>query len=199
MKSILLNFEMVRIILKTEELEILRVIEPQPPEYTAYLEPEDIEGKGWLCISEFEGGEYQDGDHWVECPHGQVGDKLWGKEIFRSFPDGDVFYKADFGDSIPVHSDDEPENWKWRPPIFMPKWASRITLEITDIQVERVRDITEEGAITEGTEPCGNPIICTNKEHIHSFQILWDSINGKMYARVTNPWVFVIKFRRIEQ
>ena len=71
------------------------------------------------------------------CPYGKPGDLIWPKETFRHFEDGDLFYRADFPrGAIPVHGDDEPDCWKWQPSIFLPRWASRITLRLTDIRVE---------------------------------------------------------------
>lgn len=96
---------------------------------------------------------------------------------------------------------------RWRPSIHMPRWANRITLEITGIRVERVQEITEEDARAEGItdggclecgnhEPCGcsNP----NPDARDAFIYLWDSINSKRHPWASNPWVWVIEFRRLK-
>jgi hypothetical protein len=91
-----------------------------------------------------------------------------------------------------VGLDDEPK--KWRPSIFMPRWASRITLEITDVRAERLKSITPADAISEG---------CPGNDHgdhyaaIGQFWGLWDSIHGAG-AVALNPWVWVVEFRRAE-
>ena len=103
--------------------------------------------------------------------------------------------------------------WEWRPSIHMPRWASRITLEIEKVWVERVQDITEEGALAEGItwpdrdgKPYRPPIDTTGMSDLGlakaRYAELWDSLNAKrdggVYAWDANPWVFCIRFRRIE-
>lgn len=98
----------------------------------------------------------------------------------------------------------------WRPSIFMPRWASRITLEVTDIRVERLQDITEGDVEKEGinqhpyeyadsTYYDERPEIAGLEANISAFAGLWDSINGKNPDKRwnANPWVWVIEFRRI--
>ena len=100
-----------------------------------------------------------------------------------------------------------PYGEKFKPSIFMPRSASRITLEITNIRVERLQEITEEDAIKEG--------IFKSKQYFHStihpikgtyqcwtsgreaFEKLWDSINGKKYPWSSNPWVWCLEFKRV--
>lgn len=81
---------------------------------------------------------------------------------------------------------------KWRPSIFMPRWASRITLQVTDVRVERLRDISEDDAWDEGPSDCMGPLDIDGRV---LFKGLWDSINAKRgYGWDTNPWVWVVKF-----
>jgi hypothetical protein len=92
------------------------------------------------------------------------------------------------GKEIPCH---------WKPSIFMPRWASRITLEITNIRVERLQEITEEDAKAEGIE---NPFFASDRywpTFKDRFETLWDSINGKTYPWSSNPWVWVIEFKKV--
>jgi hypothetical protein len=98
---------------------------------------------------------------------------------------------------------DEP-HCRWRPSIHMPRWASRITLEIVNVRVERLQEITEEGAKAEGIEYERQARIYHRYEKygkiIGWFANLWDSHNAKRgYSWESNPWVFVIEFRRIDQ
>lgn len=127
------------------------------------------------------------------CPYGQSGDRLWVKETFATHDDRTppiLYYRADDETTY-------PDDGKWKPSIFMPRWASRITLEIVDVRVERLRDITEDGAKAEGCKTqcdCGECIDCTPIGH---FQDVWRSING-YDSWEANPWVWVLRFRRIK-
>ncbi len=93
-----------------------------------------------------------------------------------------------------------------RPSIHMPRWASRLILEVVNVRVERLQEITEEDARAEGiidggclncgeSEPCGcdNP----NPDARDTFIYLWNSINGKKHPWTSNPWVWVIQFKRV--
>jgi hypothetical protein len=88
----------------------------------------------------------------------------------------------------------------WVPSIYMPRWASRISLEVLDVNVERLQEITEEDAMAEGVESLkivgsDGPEISARSE----FALLWDSINGKKYPWDSNPWVWKITFRKVEK
>ncbi len=91
---------------------------------------------------------------------------------------------------------------RWRPAIHMPRWVSRITLEITGVRVERLRDISEDDAKAEGCKPvefdrdddCGNG--WTEYWYVGGYQRLWDEINGAG-AWTANPWVWVVEFKRV--
>jgi hypothetical protein len=89
----------------------------------------------------------------------------------------------------------------WVPNIFLPRWASRITLEVTEVRVQRLQEISEEGAKAEGVLPApfckaGRP---DGMEHVEAFEDLWDSINGERpgCSWDANPWVWAISFRRL--
>lgn len=137
------------------------------------------------------------------CPYGKTGDRLWVRETFAELPDmdgdsvGHVLYRADGG-----------YGGKWTPSIFMPRDYSRILLEITDVRVERLNEISEEDAIAEGIEidhkaSNGDPMY---RHYIHSnipdsspwvsFESLWESINGK--GSFDDRWVWVIEFKRLD-
>jgi hypothetical protein len=139
---------------------------------------------------------------WQECPY-QVGQTLWVRETWADgiagCPNG-VSYRADHLDPL----GDGPANpMKWRPSIHMPRWASRITLTITDVRVQRVQDISEEDAEEEGVVNCGNywqpgeGFNCPCSFAYGAFSKLWDSINAKRgYSWDANPWVWALSFRR---
>lgn len=134
---------------------------------------------------------------WFGCPYGQPGDRLWVRETWLQ--DNRITrYRAD-GVNAP------PQQWDfpgavWRPSIHMPRWASRLTLEITGVKVERLQDISEEDAIAEGA-------IATNAGDGYPFAMparmnfvdLWDDINAKRgQGWADDPWVWAITFKRIE-
>ena len=155
------------------------------------------------------------------CPYGQPGDVLYGKETFYvdystfadvgrlpkekpDWADDNIYYRAD-GECcqiIPECCCAEVGKPKWRPSIFMPRWASRIVDEIVEVRLECLRDITEEGAIAEGIRPLGGN--GPNKFTV-SFEnmsmnaptakevyvMLWEAINGEG-SWALNPWVWVI-------
>lgn len=157
----------------------------------------------------------------VKCPYGQPGDRLWVRETWcpANSDDGPVvLYKADTGrrylvdESYPVDYDKFPAGkgawtaWAgdvesgsdkaYRPSIFMPRWASRITLKVTNVRVQRLQDISEEDAKAEGVveAPGGWWSAAEGQSGTTAraaFGILWDSINGTWDA---NPWVYAITF-----
>jgi hypothetical protein len=153
------------------------------------------------------GHDPQDCSHVVKCSYGKPGDRLWVREthalvdtsfITPAFSDR-VLYRADFEDGNP---DTAFWSGKWTPGIHLFRKHSRITLEITNVRVERLQDISEEDAKAEGVND--EPVVSFHNE-LHSlsyrkgFKNLWDKINGKKHPWASNPWVFVIEFRRIER
>ncbi len=145
-----------------------------------------------------------------KCPYGVPGDSLWVRETFGYDPyrNDKLVYRA--GLKI-----DPDYPIKWKPSIHMPRKYSRITLEILDIHVERVQDISHEDIVDEGIPlyvdnktlritPQTQRFLPTStqniiiKEHRKKFIKLWDSINGKKYPWNSNPWVWVIEFEEVE-
>ena len=125
------------------------------------------------------------------CPYGQPGDRLWVRETWRigdgMNPEGD--------EKKPTYAADWPDAREfvkpWRPSIHMPRWASRITLELVEVRVERVQEITEEDARAEG---CPEGF----RHPIDWFSQLWDSLNdARGFGWVVDPWVWVLRFRRV--
>jgi hypothetical protein len=146
---------------------------------------------------------------WIKCPYGWVGDVLWVRETWQKSDVLGFLHKAEYKEIIERWNKKNPDNkWteknlKWKPSIFMPKAACRIKLEITDVRVERLQDISEEDAKAEGieftgTSELGSPIVwrdylsngakflhSTNGirfNSINSYQSLWESINGKAHG-----------------
>ena len=158
----------------------------------------------------------------VRCPFGKVGDRLWVREtieVSSSFTDDGriIFCDGALQDVGPLSGDipeaSLPGYFRWIdrshrtkksirvPSIYMPRWASRITLQITEIRVERVNDICGEGAMAEGIEvpDCYECDRLINESAVRRFHALWDSINGKREGCdwKTNPWVWVVGFRAL--
>jgi hypothetical protein len=157
-----------------------------------------------------------------KCPYGMPGDRLWVRETWK--PTG-LFWdmpnmRTQACSRFVYRADDEhlkrDTHIKWRPSIHMPRWASRIQLEVVSVRVERVQDIKNDDAIAEGIE-CehaydGTPGFgidmgmwyrdysssvrsAKTQDPRESFESLWDSINGKKYPWDSNPWVWVVEFK----
>lgn len=144
-------------------------------------------------------------------PYGQPGDQLWVRETFAIVPR--TAYRASEGVQQTLRPDDDHdaaiyrEGWtrsnggfRWRPSIHMPRWASRITLEITAVRVERLQDISREDAMAEGIvlQPDGGyGLADTSHYHAtdprHSYWSLWEAINGPGSVEA-NPWVWAVTF-----
>lgn len=161
------------------------------------------------------------------CPYGGPGDRLWVRETFKIEPTpgcsfGDfmmgrkhsAIYKADdrridlsgevvTGNGFVIDVGSEASDYPmekygaWRPSIHMPRWASRITLEITDVRLERLNEISPEDAKAEGVGNCGYAFPRGNHIDIESFARLWESINGPGSWDI-NPWVWALTFRKVE-
>ena len=134
-------------------------------------------------------------DDWNACPYGVIGDRLWVRETWRCFGGREYEYQQ-HQPSIIYRADDGPTHNEggWRPSIFMPRWASRITLEITGVRVERLQDISEADAEAEGCT--GDHRADRDSDAAQEFRSLWNQINGKRASWDSNPWVWVVEFRR---
>jgi hypothetical protein len=141
------------------------------------------------------------GDHgftdWVDCPYGKPGDRLWVRETWAPSDSG-TLYAADFTTADKSHI-----CWKWRPSIFMRPAASRITLDVTDVRVERLQDISDDDARAEGVDDgpgrgaCGYPGTGAARMALGYrgvYAELWDVINRKRAPWASNPWVWVVSF-----
>lgn len=132
----------------------------------------------------------------LTCPYGAPGDRLWVRETHYIEPGttaetwerelADVLYAADYADPDGV-------DVRWRPSIHMPRWVSRLTLEITGVRVERLQSISEADAIAEGAQCPGVPAAISN---VGAYAKLWNVINGDG-AWELNPWVWVVTFNPV--
>lgn len=197
-RPIIFSGPMVRAILEGRKTQTRRVIKPQP---TREIEP----GKGDSSVW-FESSYHAKG---IRCPYGKPGDQLWVRESGWQPKDPSIRELRDGADTWPQwaysadgYSDMDIERfkqwgWKSRPSIHMPRWASRITLEITNVRVELLQYISEEDAKAEGVTriPLHNNDVY-GETHREAFERLWDKINGKKHPWSSNPYVWVIEFRR---
>lgn len=216
-RPILMNGAMVRAVLDGSKTQTRRIMKPQPK--PSPRRPGDFQ---WPCNAfqsmvsvadtRAPGAHGMAGD---ACPHGAHGDQLWVRETFgyvspdehqRPHSECNIEYCADLAPdctdrpgSWPVgECAGAPERPRWRPSIHMPRAASRILLEIVSVRVERLNDCSDADARAEGT-PGGHGVIpsynynATPSEH---YSHLWESINGAG-SWASNPWVWVIVFKRV--
>lgn len=202
-RPIIFTSESVRAILDGRKTQTRRIVKhiPMLGEPLAWCAAAKAQEPGWVHIV---------GDHRRFCPYGQPGDRLWVREAFfdHSF-DGEkdvtmIEYRASEWER-------DGDGGGWSPSIHMPRWASRIVLEITGVRVERLQEITEIDAQAEGVLEMDGQLNdlalvrrakaigeCVEDGRVW-FAELWDSINGKRASWESNPWVWVIEFRRVNQ
>lgn len=141
----------------------------------------------------------EDGDSWLRCPYGQPGDRLWVREAFRfvDLVDDCAPHELDAGCRAWYEADapHQPGFGRLRPGMFMPRWASRITLEVTAARVERLQDISRGDAMAEG---CPFPNMAKGDDPRQWYAQLWNDINGPG-SWDANPWVWVVEFKRAAQ
>lgn len=118
--------------------------------------------------------------------HGRI---IQANGYHECFPEGGATTLG-LGKYSDIRSGEYPSyRYGWRPSIHMPRWASRITLEVTDVRVQRIHEISEDDARAEGMESC---------TPADQFRVLWETISGKRCPWASNPWVWAITFKRME-
>lgn len=218
-RPILFSGPMVRAILEGRKTQTRRMLKELP---YPFCEPEFLEGNKISWMDDVRAGEdardpdallapgwfIENGEDctMVRCPYGQPGDLLWVRETWG--------VRA-IKDQTPGHDDAYPEYWyratdsgqvegPWYPSIHMRRDASRITLEVVKVRVERLQDISEEDAKSEGVAldnghnycTVGHPTWCHNRAK-DCFEEVWRDINGPESWKA-NPWVWVVEFRRVK-
>lgn len=229
-RPILFSAPMVRALLDGSKTQTRRIVKPQPVELPDF-------NRGGLSIN-VGGAKYQTFSPEMyrhRCPYGQAGDLLWVRETWRHtassldearaitediMSGSAVDWRADYVERLiktgeftredaEVSSDFET----WKPSIHMPRWASRILLEIVRVRVELLQGISEEDALTEGIESLTYGGLTTFRNYaltddeaevspmlestIESYRTLWESINGAGSWNA-NPWVLVVEFKVIK-
>jgi len=192
-RPILFNDAMVRTILAGTKTQTRRIVKPaKDRDIGCHMAPCELAG-------EVNGGNFRN------CPFGQLGDLLWVREAhwwFKDEPDHSCGYYPPklTAEDVEFRSDGDDGRKVWRPSIHMPRWASRITLEITGVRVERLQDISSADAIAEGVNvhPDHRDKPSTSiYSPVQAYRDLWESINGPG-SWDANPWVWCISFRRID-
>ena len=217
-RPILMSGAMVRAILAGQKTQTRRVLRGQEPidlgasMHGGHLSRRPVHDHGKLVGHRMAP---------VHCPYGEPGDRLWVRETYaivgvssykvsvaraERMPPGKTLADTDGGLEL-IEVDQPTAAWayqrvdqeRWKPAIFMPRWACRLELDVTGVRVERLQDITWQDTFAEGFEP--RPV--SVDPHVHRdaardwYMDLWDSLNAKRgYGWAVNPWVWVVSFRR---
>ena len=203
-KPILFNTEMVRAILDGRKDATRRIVKGFIPDdavwgYTAFTP------KGYIsCRGTFADGY---GEKFFKLPC-EPGDILYVRETWKKAPNGYYYYED-------WQRNDIADVTKWKPSIHMPKEAARIWLKVTNVRVERLQEITEDGAKAEGAKQCyeqintieDKPVTYVAEDYkgyyVLGFKSVWNSTIKKSdigrYGWDVNPWVWVIEFERCEK
>lgn len=204
-RPIIFGSPMIRALLDDKKTQTRRIVKPQPikQHHIGYLSRgAGVWKAGYYVLTHY--ASTVSGP--LACPYGQPGDRLWVRETHALRLDVNVKSDPEKAKQYCLYRADEAGNpademnWhdyggKWRSPIFMPREVSRITLEVVSVRVERLQEISEADARTEG--------VC--ESHLDdgvsarpSFGRGWDSINARRgFGWNKNPWVFVVEFRRV--
>jgi hypothetical protein len=213
-RPIIFSGTMVRAILEGRKTQTRRIVKPQPeghhwerlPGYKAFWTSLACSDGIWWKLNH-RIPQNTDEERHFRCPYGQPGDRLWVRESFYAcerdhWPDlpsvpannGRIYFHANFDRSAPG---------PLRPSIHMPRWASRILLEVTDVRVERLQEISDEDAAAEGAglRNCGVMDTLDGPEQLKSYRTgfvyLWRDIHGAE-SWAENPWVWAISFKVLE-
>lgn len=220
-RGMIFNAEMVRAILDGRKTQTRRLLKQATgPSLSVEEESLGVAELSWL-YGDGPGYEVHEHVKLVHFPYGKPGDRIWVRETFRVHSRATdlatLVYKASEQQSwtqqthrVPIEQCNKPAVVeRWTPSIHMPRWASRILLEITDVRVERLNSITEKDAEAEGidmetladSQDCYDCIADHNMTGrptvTGAFKYLWESIYGEESWQA-NPWVWVIEFKRIE-
>lgn len=235
-RPIIFSAPMVKAIIDGRKTQTRRVLKPQPPKGFDYPECED--SGLWAFVRDRAKRDWHD----VRCPYGAPGDQLWMRETWgvdSTSAGGSlsnyryhiaVKYKCDDPNEAETYWEVDAATYRlwekrfmaedgnviqWRSPYHMPRWASRITLEITEVRVERVGSISIDDCVAEGLprgiyrhatkafHPCDDGTDCQLPDgrvfpFKAAFGVLWDSINVKRAPWELNPWVWALTFRRVQ-
>jgi hypothetical protein len=224
-RPILFIGPMVRAILDGQKTETRRLVKAKTQPWEHHHEESGCCPSDWTPVPEEKLHPDQAGWWWAtachadepigRCPYGEPGDQLWVRETWAVMARCDntkprdlvspkrptLWYRAD--ELMGIHSNLRLRG-RWRPSIHMPRWASRLTLDVIEVRVERLQDITEEGAQAEGHDPSPQPATINGKpgrvaifDPIKWFAVEWEKLNGDRDGAswTANPWVWVVRFQ----
>lgn len=220
-RPILFSASMVRALLDGSKKQTRRVVKPQFAADAIPVEMPATDPAGGWVVPGHSGVWWCDAaanpDDVRRCPYGQPGDRLWVREAHYLTDDGDTEYAVYAADDLATYqhlrsidalpsdfpADVKAQHRRLRPSTHMPRWASRITLEITSVRVERLQDISEADALAEGIvrQPDGGYGLA-DTTHYHftdprqSYFSLWEAINGAGSVEA-NPWAWAVSFRML--
>jgi hypothetical protein len=184
-RPLLMCGEMVRAILAGRKTQTRRVMKRQPEIRYGFV-------YGMNCTGS-EAFFRKEPHHFSKCHLGGVGTRLWVRETFA------IHTAAEGTSCVLYRADREIPEQRWKPSMFMPRWASRLTLEISEVRVERVQEINDEDALAEGMDDAYlvKHGLCSDRRVAYRF--LWDDLNkGRGFWWERNPWVWVVTFRQAE-
>jgi hypothetical protein len=198
---------MVRALLSGAKTQTRRVVKPQPLGGAPTLLEHLLPHQRWATDEAEE-------EHVWKCPYGEPGDRLWVRETWSPDPPIDSSWASTEWNGCGRRIDGVPERFQhprfcnysadwlhgpivWRPSIHMPRWASRLTLEITGVRVEMLQEISVEDCIAEGMQSRmrEHDAVCDLRDQ---YRDLWEQINGRG-SWDANPFVWVLEFRKLER
>lgn len=210
---------MVRAILEGRKTQTRRLVDPQWDSDVEFVSECPNIDPFLRCIISGHSGVWED-EHGLDqvrgCPYGIPGDRLWVKETWAAHEYYNGRRPVDIPEGVTIECREMPnavttegnghreistgERGRWRPSIFMRRWMSRITLEVVNVRVERLQCISEADALAEGIDHYVPGVTAalrgeSEADPIIEYRSLWESINGAG-SWISNPWVWVIEFRR---
>lgn len=196
-RPILFSAPMVRALLDGTKTQTRRLVKPQPEAVH--------DGEPYWFVGGYRAWTYRrtsdvlrKGGKELPCPYGQAGERLWVRETWaRDDEDGALMYRADLGRDMNADAWEQGRlegvpRYRWKPSIHMPRAASRLTLEVTGVRVERLHQISRGDAMAEG---CPFPNLQDGESPVRWYEYLWRAINGPD-SWDANPWVWVVEFRK---
>jgi hypothetical protein len=206
-RPILMSAPMVRAILAGTKSQTRRVVKPQP--WASCVIEEGMDGEPHFVYSALSGHGpgYDVEETRTPCrfPYGQPGDRLWVREAWRACRDLDATPPRDIAPGSSIEYEATKRSYaeigltgKLRPGMFMPRWASRITLEVTGVRVEKLQSISEADCAKEGAPFSYSGFAPEDAPDWRGwYRDLWESINGPG-SWDANPWVWCVGFKRLE-
>ena len=201
-RPILFSAPMVRALLAGTKTQTRRAVALPRSRDSFVLEDR---GAGWWPYQSDDGESplCDDGmEHPYTCPYGRPGDRLWVREShwwFKDECDHETGYYPPplTADDVEYRADGESKRHGWRPSIHMPRWASRIVLDVKAVRVERLQDISDDDLAAEGIQELIDGGVDHDGTPRDTYRALWEQLNGNG-SWAANPWVWVVEFERAQ-